>query len=203
MEQEIFCVPLRSTPKNSRIHPSDPPTTRKGLRPLQPRKEERTVCLPPTFLASFAESLQPAADLLLSALRARSSSPGCVLAAQLRPYGRTALFRHPRSLEAVDAITPRCARRHRIHCRPTNPTRHHKGRCPLASPFPISTANGSLAAHAKEENFKESKQTLDFWRRTFSWQRAEHFASRECRFLVTTPSPNDRHEFSCFILARR
>jgi len=55
MEQEIFCVPLRSTPKNSRIHPSGPPPTRKGLRPLQPRKEERTACLPPTFLASCAE----------------------------------------------------------------------------------------------------------------------------------------------------
>ena len=55
MEQEIFCIPLRSTLKNSRIHPRDPPTTRKGLRPLQPQKEERTACLPPTFLASCAE----------------------------------------------------------------------------------------------------------------------------------------------------
>ena len=36
MEREIFCIPLRSIPKNSRIHPRDPP-------------------MPPTFLASCAE----------------------------------------------------------------------------------------------------------------------------------------------------
>ena len=57
--------------------------------------------------------------------------PGCGPAAQLRPYGRTARFRQARSFEAEATITPRCARRHRVPGKPTNPAHHHKGRCPL------------------------------------------------------------------------
>ena len=57
--------------------------------------------------------------------------PGCGPAAQLRPYGRTARFRQSRSLEAEATITPRCARRHRVPGKPTDPAHHHKGRCPL------------------------------------------------------------------------
>ena len=57
--------------------------------------------------------------------------PGCRPAAQLRPYGRTARFRQSRSLEAEATITPRCARRHRVPGKPTDPAHHHKGRCPL------------------------------------------------------------------------
>ena len=163
MEREIFCIPLRSIPKNSRIHPRDPPTSRKGLRPLQPRKEERTACLPPTFLASCAEpparSRPPpqrpsgtivvdlAAVLRLSSVRTegRLVSGSLVL---LKPV--------PRSRRAARAGIASPA------SQPTPPTTT-RGAAPCIPASAVSPSDGSLAAHDDEEKFKRSKQTMDSW----------------------------------------
>ena len=157
MEREIFCIPLRFIPKNSRIHPSVPPTTRKGLRPLQPRNEERTACLPPTFLASFAEP--PAHS-----------------------------FRQARSLEAEATITPRCARRHRVPGKPTNPAHHHKGRCPLHPRVRRLTSDGSLAAHDDEEKFQKKQANVGFVACEISGRRSR----TPCR--VRAGSHGDHHD---------
>ena len=190
MEQEIFCVPLRSTPKNSRIHPSGPPPTRKGLRPLQPRKEERTACLPPTFLASCAEpparSRPPpqrpsgtivvdlAAGLRLSSVRTegRLVSGSLVL---LKPV--------PRSRRAARAGIASPA------SQPTPPTTT-RGAAPCIPVSTVSPADGSLAAHIKEENFKRSKQTLALWLAEFlAGQHALHAARVLDLTAITAISP--------------
>ena len=163
MEQEIFCVPLRSTPKNSRIHPSGPPPTRKGLRPLQPRKEERTACLPPTFLASCAEpparSRPPpqrppgtivvdlAAGLRLSSVR----TEGRLVS------GRLVLSKpRPRSRRAARAGIASPA------SQPTPPTTT-RGAAPCIPASAVSHPMALWRLMTTRKNFKRSKQTLDFW----------------------------------------
>ena len=163
MEQEIFCVPLRSTPKNSRIHPSGPPPTRKGLRPLQPRKEERTACLPPTFLASCAEP------------PARSRPPPQRPSGTIKPV--------PRSRRAARAGIASPA------SQPTPPTTT-RGAAPCIPVSAVSPADGSLAAHIKEENFKRSKQTLSLWLAEFlAGQSALHAARVLDLTAITAISP--------------
>ena len=196
MEREIFCIPLRSAPKNSRIHPGDPPPTRKGLRPLQPRKGERTACLPQTFLASFAEP--PA--------RSRpppQRPPGTIvvdLAAVLRlsfvrtegrlVSGRLVLSKpRPRSRRAARAGIAATA------SQPTPPTTT-RGAAPCIPVSAASPVDGSLAAHIKEENFKESKQTLALWLAEFLAGRhalpAVHVSALMASTTISPASENPR-----------
>ncbi len=171
MEQEIFCVPLRSTPKNSRIHPSGPPPTRKGLRPLQPRKEERTACLPPTFLASCAEP------------PARSRPPPQRPSGTIVSGSLVLLKPVPRSRRAARAGIASPA------SQPTPPTTT-RGAAPCIPVSAVSPADGSLAAHIKEENFKRSKQTLSLWLAEFlAGQSALHAARVLDLTAITAISP--------------
>ncbi len=188
MEQEIFCIPLRSTLKNSRIHPRDPPTTRKGLRPLQPQKEERTACLPPTFLASCAEpparSRPPpqrppgtivvdlAAGLRLSSVRTEGRLvSGSLVLSKPRPRSRRA---------ARVGIASQASQ-------PTPPTTT-RGAAPCIPASDVSPADGSLAAHDDEEKFQKKQANVGFVACEISGRRSR----TPCR--VRAGSHGDHHD---------
>ena len=161
-------------------HPSRRPTTHPQRAAPLATTERGKNGLPAADLPSVlrrASSPQPTSSSAPSGHDCRR--PGCGPAAQLRPYGRTARFRQARSLEAEAAITPRCARRHRGHGKPTDPAHHHKGRCPLhprvsggfapiapskgASPLCTPISAGALPPHPRARRWAGGQGAALCW----------------------------------------
>jgi len=159
-----------------------------GLCPHRPQQGDEPLATP-----ERGKNGLPAADLPSVLCRASSPQPtsssapsghdrrrpGCGPAAQLRPYGRTARFRQARSFEAEATITPRCARRHRVPGKPTNPAHHHKGRRPLhprvsggfapiapskgASPLCTPISAGALPPHPRARRWAGGQGAALCW----------------------------------------